>query len=297
MARFVLADLPVRAGMTSLPPWMPCIPLAIGAPYQLDIRFHRIQGDFPAPAILGERLLWLDNSKKRAAVNPAHFTGRRRQGTRPERMLAYTSPDSEPAIMGAVDDSHYSLVIAAAQAAGPCPVGEEAAWGRRVHGLTVDLHLIAQQARQDIERLESARTFIAFLEKVEIEESSRRGLLTLRLPSGESEPIRTEQLDTDRGREMIERARSLEGRWVLVYRYNERKTGQRNQSVRMLAHLMDLGGDGAVPSTAAKKMVLQEAGGDVARAQQAWTVAGLPGNGPVSVDQLEQARLAAREAG
>jgi hypothetical protein len=66
-------------------------------------------------------------------------------------------------IMSGVDSSHYSL-------------------------LTVDLHLIAQQARQDIERLESARTFIAFLEKVEIEESSRRGLLTLRLPSGESEP-------------------------------------------------------------------------------------------------------------
>src|SRR3984885_12171777 len=108
--------------------------------------------------------------------------------------------------MDAVDNSHYSLVIAAAQAAGPCPPGEEAAWGRRVHGLTVDLHLIAQQARQDIERLESARTFIAFLEQVEIEESSRRGLVTLRLPSGESETIRTEQADTDRGRALIERA-------------------------------------------------------------------------------------------
>ena len=65
----------------------------------------------------------------------------------------------------------------------------------------------------------------------------------------------------------------------------------------MLAHLMDLGVDGAVPNTTAKKMVLQEANGDVARAQQAWTVAGLTGNGPVSVDQLEQARMAAREAG
>jgi hypothetical protein len=201
------------------------------------------------------------------------------------------------AIMGAVDNSHYRLVIAAAQAAGPCPPGEEAAWGRRVHGLTVDLHLIAQQARQDIERLESARTFIAFLEKVEIEESSRRGLLTLRLPSGESEPIRTEQKDTDRGQVMIERARCLEGRWVLVYRYNERKTGQRNQSVRMLAHLMDLGTDGAVPNATAKKMVLQEAGGDVARAQRAWAAAGLPGSGPVGVVQLEHARAAAREAG
>jgi hypothetical protein len=196
-----------------------------------------------------------------------------------------------------VDNSHYGLVIAAAQAVGPCPPGEEAAWGRRVQGLTVDLHLIAQQARQDIERLESARTFIAFLEKVEIEESSRRGLLTLRLPSGESEPIRTEQKDTDRGQALIERARSLEGRWVLVYRYNERKTGQRNQSVRMLAHLMDLGVDGAVPNTAAKKMVLQEAGGDVSRAQQAWTAMGLPEAGPVGIDQLEQAREAARIAG
>jgi hypothetical protein len=196
-----------------------------------------------------------------------------------------------------VDSSHYSLVIAAAQAAGPCPPGEEAGWGRRVHGLTVDLYLIAQQARQDIERLESARTFVAFLEQVEIEESSRRGLVTLRLPSGETEPIRTEQADTDRGRALIERARSLAGRWVLVYRYNERKTGQRNQSVRMLAHLMDLGGDGAVPSATAKKMVLQEAGGDVTRAQQAWQAAGLPGSGPISVDQLEQVRGAARDAG
>jgi hypothetical protein len=198
--------------------------------------------------------------------------------------------------MGGVDSSHYSLVIAASQAPGPCPPGEEAAWGRRVHGLTVDLHLIAQQARQDIERLESARTFIAFLEKVEIEESSRRGLLTLRLPSGESEPIRTEQKDTDRGRALIERARSLEGRWVLVYRYNERMAGQRKQSVRMLAHLMDLGADGAVPSTTAKKMVLEEAGGDVARAQEAWRATGLPTTGPVSVEELEKVRAAAREA-
>jgi hypothetical protein len=199
--------------------------------------------------------------------------------------------------MSGADSSHYRLVAAAAQAAGPCLVGEEAAWGRRVHGLTVDLYLIAQQARQDIERLESARTFVAFLEQVEIEESSRRGLVTLRLPSGESEPIRTEQADTDRGRALIERARSLQGRWVLVYRYNERKSGQRNQSVRMLAHLVDLGGDGAVPSTTAKKMVLQEASGDVARAQQAWQAAGLPESGPISVDQLEQARGAARQPG
>ena len=189
------------------------------------------------------------------------------------------------------------LVVAAAQAAGPCPAGQEAAWGRRVHGLAVDLYLIAQQARQDVERLEAARTFVAFLEQVSIEESSRRGLVTLRLPSGESEPIRTEHADTDRGRALIERARTLQGRWVLVYRYNERKAGQRNQSVRMLAHLVDLGGDGIVPAVTARKMLLQEAAGETARAQQAWQGAGLPETGPVSVDQLEQARAAARATG
>jgi hypothetical protein len=192
--------------------------------------------------------------------------------------------------MSGVTDSLYSLVIAAAQAAGPCPPGDETPWGRRVHALTVDLHLIAQQARQDIERLDAAKTFVAFLEKVEIEESSRRGLLTLRLPSGESEPIRTEQKDTDRGRALIERAQSLQGRWVIVYRYNERKTGQRHQSVRMLAHLLDLGVDAVVPSATAKKMTLQAADGDVTRAQEAWAAAGMPASGPVSIEQLEQVR-------
>jgi hypothetical protein len=194
------------------------------------------------------------------------------------------------AIISGVSESLHSLVTAAAAAAGPCPPGEENAWGRRVHALTVELHLIAQQARQDIERLEAAKTFVAFLEKVEIEESSRRGLLTLRLPSGEAEPIRTEQQDTDRGRALIERARSLAGRWVLVYRYNEQKTGQRRQSVRMLAHLMDLGADGTLPAATAKKMALQAAGGDVARAQQAWAAAGLPASGSVDAEQFEQLR-------
>src|ERR1019366_9835156 len=131
----------------------------------------------------------------------------------------------------------------------------------------------------------------------EVGEGGGRGLPPGPRRAGGGEPIRTEQKETDRGHALIERARSLEGRWVLVYRYNERKTGQRNQSVRMLAHLMDLGVDGTVPNTTAKKMVLQEAGGDVTRAQQAGTAISLRGAGPVSVDQLEQARIAAREAG
>ncbi|MFC9123264.1 hypothetical protein ACFTXO_26275 [Streptomyces sp. NPDC057067] len=183
----------------------------------------------------------------------------------------------------------YSLVIAAAQAAGPCPPGEEASWGRRVQTLTVDLHMVAKQAAQDVDRLESAKTFVAFLEKVEIEETSRRGLLTLRPPSGDAENIRTEQEETDRGRQLIERARSLVGRWVLVYRYNEEKAGNRQHNVRMLAHLVDLG-DGAISVNMAKKVLLDDVGGVVARAQGAWESAGLPDTGTVGVEQLQKAR-------
>lgn len=180
-----------------------------------------------------------------------------------------------------------SLVIAAAQAAGPCPAGQEADWGRRVHSLTVDLHMIAQQAAQDISRLENAKRFVAFLEKTEIEETSRRGLLSLRSPTGDVEHIRTEQQETDRGRRLIAQARALTGRWVLVFRHNEQAGAAR--SVRMLAHLMDLG-EGALTVNLAKKILLDDAGGSVPRAQEAWTAAGLPETGSVTVEQLQQAR-------
>ncbi|WP_328406446.1 hypothetical protein OHS70_38505 (plasmid) [Streptomyces sp. NBC_00390] len=141
--------------------------------------------------------------------------------------------------------------------------------------------------------MESAKTFVAFLEKVEIEESSRRGLLTLRPPSGEAEHIRTEQQETDRGRQLIERARALVGRWVLVYRYNEPKSGNQQHNVRMLAHLMDLG-DGAISVNVAKKVLLDDADGVVARAQGAWESAGLPAAGTVTVEQLQKARAELR---
>ncbi|MEU4265546.1 hypothetical protein ACYCCF_29870 [Streptomyces argenteolus] len=129
----------------------------------------------------------------------------------------------------------YSLVIAAAQAAGPCPPGEEASWGRRVQTLTV------------------------------------------------------EQEETDRGRQLIERARSLVGRWVLVYRYNEEKSRNRQHNVRMLAHIVDLG-DGAISVNMAKKVLLDDVGGVVARAQGAWESTGLPDTGTVGVEQLQRAR-------
>ncbi|MFC8538035.1 hypothetical protein ACFUJY_29545 [Streptomyces sp. NPDC057249] len=183
----------------------------------------------------------------------------------------------------------YSLVTAAAQAGGPCPPGEEAAWGRRVQGLAVDLHMIAAQVAQETARLESAAKFVALLEKVEIEESSRRGLLTLRTADGSAEEIRTEQQETDRGGQMIERARSLVGRWVLVYRYNE--SVGRQKSVRMVAHLMDMG-EGVIAVNIAKNVLLDAAGGDAAKARAAWEAAGLHDAGTVTTVELDKARAA-----
>ncbi|MEU8591638.1 hypothetical protein AB0C59_32325 [Streptomyces sp. NPDC048664] len=124
-------------------------------------------------------------------------------------------------------------------------------------------------------------------------ESSRRGLLTLRSPAGEVEHIRTEQQETDRGRELIARAQSMRGRWVLVFRYNEKASATRN--VRMLAHLLDLG-DGAVAVNLAKKILLDDADGAVPRAQAAWAQTDLPDSGTVSVEQLEQARAKLKDA-
>jgi hypothetical protein len=193
-------------------------------------------------------------------------------------------------------NSHHILVAAAAQAAGPCAPGEETAWGRRVREMAVELTLIAADVGQDTENLTGATSFIAILEKVEIEESNRRGLLTLLNPEGGTETIRTEPEHTDRGRALIGRARDLEGRWVLVWKYIEPMAGSKTRTVRMLAHLMELGDGGRLSITAAKNVVLQEAGGDRERARQAWTAAGLPDAGPVSFGQLEQARAAAKKA-
>jgi hypothetical protein len=173
----------------------------------------------------------------------------------------------------------HSLVIAAAHAAGPCPPGEEPAWDRRGHALTVDLHLIAQQAAQDIARLDSSSRFVAFLEKVEIEESSRRGLLTFRNPAGDIEHSRTEQQETDRG-------------------WRPDRTGPCPAApvgAGLPVQLMDLG-DGAIAVPLAKKILLNDVGGAIPRAQAAWAQAGLPDTGSVTVGQLEEARAKLRSA-
>ncbi|MEV0957931.1 hypothetical protein AB0I97_19000 [Streptomyces sp. NPDC049951] len=67
------------------------------------------------------------------------------------------------------------------------------------------------------------------------------------------------------------------------------KVGNRQHNVRRFAHLVDLG-DGAISENMAKKILLDDAGGVVALAQDAWESAGLPDTGTVGVEQLQKAR-------
>ncbi len=201
--------------------------------------------------------------------------------------------------MGGVSD-YTHLVAAAAHAAGPCPEGQEAAWQSRVHQLAVDLVFTAREVDQAVKALDQTRPFAAYLEKVEIEPTSRRGVLTLRPDSGgAAETIRTEQQDTARGDAMIKRARELEGRWVLVYRYNEPTAASKKQrgdfsTVRMVARLVDLG-EGALAFTIARELVTADAGGDTRLAVQAWRDAGLPERGMIPVADVNRVRQALRE--
>ncbi|MET9323893.1 hypothetical protein ABZX75_27505 [Streptomyces sp. NPDC003038] len=89
---------------------------------------------------------------------------------------------------------------------------------------------------------------------------------------------------------MIERARAPVGHRVRVYRLNERMASNAKLEVRIVVHLADFGVDtDPVHENSAKQNVLAAAGGDTAVAQRAWSQAGPPESGSVSVRQLADA--------
>ncbi|MGW8777578.1 hypothetical protein ACWGNM_05845 [Streptomyces sp. NPDC055796] len=183
------------------------------------------------------------------------------------------------------------LVIAAVHGVGPCPPGEEADRTDRVRERAVSLYVLGDTVGQDIARLDAAKQFTATLLDVRVEASSTRGVLVLRNTSGELEqPIRTDRGDSEAGRAMIERARALIGHRVRVYRLNERMASNPKLEVRIVVHLADFGLDtDPVHENSAKQNVLAAAEGDTAVAQRAWSEAGLPEAGAVSVRQLADA--------
>lgn len=181
--------------------------------------------------------------------------------------------------------------MAAAQAAGPCPTGEETQWFDRVRELARDLYVLGDTVGQEVQRLERSQKFTATLLAVQVEQRSTRGVLTLRNTSGELEqPIRTDRGDGEAGRAMLDRARGLVGHRVRVYRQNEQMTSNAKYQVRVAVHLADLGEDtDPIPEASAKQHLVQAADGDTDAAQEAWNAAGLPESGSVTARQLVQA--------
>lgn len=140
---------------------------------------------------------------------------------------------------------------------------------------------------RDIQRLAQATRFPATLLAVSVEESSTRGVLLLRNVSGEIEPIRTDRGDSESGAAMIERARQLAGRRVLIYKEMEPLASNPKNKARVVAHLMDLGPETeSIGEDEAKGHPLQAADGDKEASLAAWHEAGLPERGPVSPGQL-----------
>ena len=143
---------------------------------------------------------------------------------------------------------HLPLVLAAAQAAGPHD-GDSEAWLQRVQHLAVELHLLARQLGERLERIDAAAVFTGTIVDVRIEASSTRAIVRFRpdktTQDRELEEIRTERGDTPEGTAMIARARAMVGHRAVFYKYNEKMesagAAPKGSTVRILVHLVDLG--------------------------------------------------------
>lgn len=203
------------------------------------------------------------------------------------------------AIMGTVSDPQQ-LIIAAAQAAGPCPPGLEAPWHNRVRQLALDLYLNGVQLAADINRVQGATPVRGVLTRVEMEGGNvNRALIWIKPLARGEERFRTDWLDNDSGKQVLALAERLVGRLVRVYKTMETKKSTSDDrpadKVRVAVHLVDLGpAGGAVAEKDAKEMMMQAVGGSAEHAATAWQAAGLPNSGPVAQDELERAIAAIR---
>ncbi|ARZ72616.1 hypothetical protein SMD11_7040 [Streptomyces albireticuli] len=194
----------------------------------------------------------------------------------------------------------HQLIIAAAQAAGPCPPRLEAAWHNRVRAIALNLHLDGMRLAADIARIQATKDRVRGIPtRVEIEESSNRGFIYVKALGRGEERLRADRLENDSGQQLYALAQRLVGRLVRVYKTMESvqvKDGDRPANrVRVAVHLVDPGpADGDIAESDAKDLMIQTVGGNTERAATAWQAAGLPSSGPIPQDQLERALAAVR---
>lgn len=169
------------------------------------------------------------------------------------------------------DELRTQIILAAVQAAGTAPpivnkdgekVGEDtAAWSANVSDYAARITAMTaenSQASKTINGVANSRVFTGTILRVEKQESSTRGVVTLDtgypskfehkdfrtkevLPDGH-EQIRTDRTDNHAGAKMARRASQLVGHRVAVWVESEPFTGGRRK-VRVLRHIEDLGID------------------------------------------------------
>lgn len=161
--------------------------------------------------------------------------------------------------------TRLELMIAAMNAVGPVPAeptrsssGAEIAspteqWEFDVEQKAMEIMTMASQGSRFSRALDviatahdrsvsSSKAFSATVKGVEIEERSRRAVLTVRARGAEEdEQVRTDRTDTGRGALMARTAKALVGHRVMVY--IEMEETSQGRKVRILRHLTDLGPD------------------------------------------------------
>lgn len=185
-----------------------------------------------------------------------------------------------------------ALVLAGVQAAGPPARGNITEWRTHVNDMIRDVGaMLAPRSREMVTaaRMLTASFFVAEIVDVRIEESSTRGVVTLKSDSGDNdtEELRTDRTDTPQGRSMVKLCTELKGCRCAVWKAFEPTGNKAKPNVRVLAHVSALGGP--KPPGASDTRPAQEADIDVsALSEYASLFARLTGAGKV-----EAARKAA----
>lgn len=143
----------------------------------------------------------------------------------------------------------HSIITAAVTATGP-QGNDPTAWRTAVHANIASITAMMDEgsdAMKIIDSVANAKVFPASIAGIEKETSSTRGLVTLRTRPSERHPdgveqARTERTDSERGKAMARRLRSLVGHRVLLW-VDLQKMSSGNTSVRVIAHVEDLGID------------------------------------------------------
>ena len=157
------------------------------------------------------------------------------------------------------DSLRTQIVLAAFSAAGPADPTDFAKWQTRVADMAAVITVACQPGStisKVIEQVSASKTFVASIVKVEKEERTTRGIVTLRTKPSELNPegvetARTERTDNPIGLSMARRLSKLVGHKVLL-RVEVEPIANGARKSRVIRYVEDFGLDPELALAAAK---------------------------------------------